>query len=355
LIHDPESILFAWGQDEEEGAMISANNDRIIKILNQIRNNNAIGAEYDFLLSYNKGLDCFGREITLDGKEYEFIAIDAPLLNHEEGRKTIISNRFLIDDQIQYQNKVVKDKMVAFSFQQYNSSCQCYTDAYFHIFIPTKNANDFEVYLLSKGKPIIPQIIPDEHFIVQEPKKCFDACTTIVKSFDSNAKISHNAWALATYNGTENIYIHEECYQMAINAMDKELESGHPVIVGVDYLGKSNTNNFDEGITDHWVVINGRGQNSDGVYYTYFEVASSQFKGTNQDLNRFVLTKDGYLEAINKTVNSRNEKPIITVIRLEPTSCACSRYNFIKADIPEDCGEFYNHKVNPKGTLIKIR
>lgn len=356
MIHNPEKILFSWAQDGSEGAMVSAkeNSERVVEIIDQIRNNNAIGAEYDFYLSYNEGLNYFGREITLDGKEYEFLAIYAPLLNHEEGRKAISSNRFLINDKILYQKEATKDKIVAFAFQQYTPSCQCYTDAYFHIFVPTEDADDFEMYLLSKSRPIIPQIIPEEHFIVQEPGKCFDACAAIVKSFDSNAVIAHNAWALATYNGTENIYIHQECYQMAIHAMDRELESGRPVIVGVDYRGKSNTNNFDNGITDHWVVINGRGQNSDGVYYTYFEVASED-QGACSERNRFVFTSDGYLEAINKTVNQRNMKPIVTVIRLKPTTCACSRYSFIDTDIPDSCGDFYNHQTEPKGTLIKIR
>lgn len=358
LIHNPESILFSWAQDEEEGEyrLAKENSERVVEIIDQIRNNNAIGSEYDFFLSYNESLNYFGRELTLGGKEYDFIAIQAPILNHEEGRKVIASNRFLIDDKLQYQNEILKDEIVAFAFQQYNPSCRCYTDAYFHIFVPVEDADDFRTYLFSKSRPIIDQLISDEYFEVQRPgRNCFQTCTAIVRSFDSTLVVSHNAWALATYNGTDDIFIHKECYQLAVHAMDRELERGRPVIVGVDYRGKSNIQNFDKGITDHWVIINGRGQNAQGVYYTYIEVAPSGFQGGDTESNRFVYTSEGYLEAINKTVNQRDFNPIITVIRLEPSSCACSRYSFVGSDIPDNCGDFYNHHLKPKGTLIELR
>lgn len=50
--------------------------------------------------------------------------------------------------------------------------------------------------------------------------------------------------------------------------IDAELEAGRPVVVGVSYR-KANYNA--DGITDHFVIIVGRGTDSDGPYYRYHQ------------------------------------------------------------------------------------
>jgi hypothetical protein len=199
----------------------------------------------------------------------------------------------------------------------------------------------------------IKSIIPASDFQTQETGECYKACVAIMKNFDSNYTEQYNLWALATKNGTtSNFYIHKECYEKAIVALNNLLENGNPVIVGVNYLDVGG--NFD-GVTNHWVVINGRGTDSKGVYYTYYEVAQSSDLGTSTERNRFYFTSDGYLEALNPTVNSKKYNPIVTVIRYEPNDCACDRNNFEVKIQKKKCGEIYNHTSSPNGTLIKIR
>jgi hypothetical protein len=201
-------------------------------------------------------------------------------------------------------------------------------------------------------KTAIEPIIPTDDFVSQGSGDCFATCKKIMSKYDPNYSVSYNLWALATTNGTSKTYIHKECYEKAIIALDNLLDGGKPVMVGVDY--KSGSSNFD-GITDHWVIITGRNNDDNGTYYTYFEVAQSDEKGTSTDQNRFYLNANGYLEGLNPTVNSAWYKPIVTVIRVEPNNCACDRNNYDNKEPKEMCGSIYNHRTSPKGTLIKIR
>jgi hypothetical protein len=223
----------------------------------------------------------------------------------------------------------------------------------FIITVADDQAADLEEYLFKPKKYPIQQIIPDNHFKTQPTGECYNACVDIIESYDKNYNVPWNLWALATTKGTKNIYVHKECYELAVKALDGLLEDRTPVIVGIDW--RDGTGNFDNGITDHWAVIVGRGNDEKGTYYTYFEVAQDKKNGVDLDNNKFYLTEQGYLEASNPTISRTGLKPIVTAIRYEPNKCACDRANFTKDTPPEECGDFYNHKKEPKGTLIKIR
>ncbi|MFT3738450.1 MAG: hypothetical protein QM786_06805 [Breznakibacter sp.] len=203
-----------------------------------------------------------------------------------------------------------------------------------------------------EDKTIILPLIPANAFETQAPGECYKACVAIMKNYDANYEEQSNMWALATTGANDGFYIHKECYEKAIKALDDLLEKGIPVIVGINYLDVGG--NFDS-VTNHWVIINGRGSDPKGVYYTYYEVAQTKELGISTDRNRFHFTSGGYLEGINPTVNSKKYKPIVTVIRCEPNDCACDRNNFKNETHKEECGGYYNHTSNPNGSLIKFR
>ena len=78
-----------------------------------------------------------------------------------------------------------------------------------------------------------------------------------------------------------------ENYQNAVDCIDRHLDSGKPIIVGVDYgTGSPNTDNT----TDHFVVIVGRGYDKEKgmYYYTFMETATDNSAiGCNEKNNRF--------------------------------------------------------------------
>jgi len=59
-----------------------------------------------------------------------------------------------------------------------------------------------------------------------------------------------------------------------VNKIDNELNQTppRPVIVGISYR-KQNGNEYNEGITDHFVLINGRGTDKNGTFYTFNDPA----------------------------------------------------------------------------------
>lgn len=79
-------------------------------------------------------------------------------------------------------------------------------------------------------------------------------------------------------------------YENAIRCIDEHLNANRPIIVGVDYIPGYEKN---EGTTDHFVVITGRGYDNatDEYYYTFMDNATSNAdKGCSND-NRFYYTE----------------------------------------------------------------
>lgn len=84
--------------------------------------------------------------------------------------------------------------------------------------------------------------------------------------------------------------------------IDEQLDSGRPVVVGVSHKGAYNGNV--DGITDHFVVVTGRGTDADGsTYYTFNDPATSHAsKGADTNVaNRFHLSDNGVLVSAGAT------------------------------------------------------
>jgi hypothetical protein len=215
-----------------------------------------------------------------------------------------------------------------------------------------------EAYFLLQEKVTL---VDPEHFKGITAKECIDACDSIlVRHYQELGKTytrPDESWSLATQDTvTDNIYIHKECYDKAINYLDEELGKGNPVMVGVDYKS-GHPGNYDN-ITDHWVVITARRTDEQGVYYTYMEVAHRDSKdislGTNTDKNRFYFDETGnYLVAIGPTVSSWGSVPIVTVIRGISNDNCCKRSSYIKSTKVDKDNRI--NKENADGTFIVIR
>jgi hypothetical protein len=121
-------------------------------------------------------------------------------------------------------------------------------------------------------------------------KNCLDLCKMILKKYGlSNFGSSANIFRLMyEKNGKLDYYGSnpKENYTQAIDCIDRHLEKGRPIIVGVNHtIGRG----INEGTTDHFVVIYGR-EYIDGRYaYFYYEVGKSNVThGYNDVENRFI-------------------------------------------------------------------
>ena len=91
------------------------------------------------------------------------------------------------------------------------------------------------------------------------------------------------------------------------------LESGQPVIVGVDY--KPGGPNPDR-ITDHFVVIAGYGQDSDGYFYfRFYDPGTSFFAKGTSPTNRFYIDEYGYM--VGETAYSPDRSYYVSQVRLK--------------------------------------
>ena len=121
-------------------------------------------------------------------------------------------------------------------------------------------------------------------------KNCLDLCKMILKKYGmSNFGASANIFRLMYEKNGELDYYGDnpkENYKQAIDCIDRHLENGRPIIVGVNHTIDRGIN---EGTTDHFVVIYGR-EYIDGRYaYFYYEVGKSNvMHGYNDVENRFI-------------------------------------------------------------------
>lgn len=120
---------------------------------------------------------------------------------------------------------------------------------------------------------------------------CLDLCKLILKKYgltsygsSSNVfKLMYEDKGVLKHYGT-NI---RENYKKAIECIDRHLEKGRPIIVGVNYILNRG---YNEGATDHFVVIYGKGYDNDvkKTFYVYYEVGKTDINEVyNEEKNRF--------------------------------------------------------------------
>lgn len=119
---------------------------------------------------------------------------------------------------------------------------------------------------------------------------CFDLCKRILKNYGiNNVGSSTNKYQLMCEENGELKYYGDnpsDNYKKAIECIDNHLNNGRPIIVGVNHtMGKT----INEGATDHFVVIYGKGSDNGNQFYTYYEVGKSSISASyDNENNRFV-------------------------------------------------------------------
>lgn len=150
---------------------------------------------------------------------------------------------------------------------------------------------------------------------------CLDLCKMILSNYgltsygsSSNVfKLMHEVNGKLQYYGNNP----QTNYKNAIECIDRHLENQRPIIVGVNHTINRNIN---EGTTDHFVVIYGRGYDDTikAPYYTYYEVGKGAIEnGFDDVLNRFY-----YIDDINPLFydqeSKRGDKARFDVIQVRP-------------------------------------
>lgn len=118
-----------------------------------------------------------------------------------------------------------------------------------------------------------------------------------------------SVYQLANENQTrDSLFLYKENSQKALDYIDKALEFGHPIMVGVNHTyGKT----INEGTTDHYVIIVGREYVNQELRYIFWDVGTSRGESTKW---YFVKQSDGSLFA-QDTYRSDKKSYTITQVR----------------------------------------
>lgn len=144
---------------------------------------------------------------------------------------------------------------------------------------------------------------------------CKKTCDDILIKTGLKATSLSNLYQTAIENKDHSkLIIDKEISKKAIQYLDKELEKGHPVQVGVDHdLGYKVNNNADHS-TDHFIIIIGRGYENNNLYYLFYDVGTSHKEKGANDKNRLFFNSVDY-SLVGKTVYNGNTYTV-TQIRI---------------------------------------
>jgi RHS repeat-associated protein len=138
-----------------------------------------------------------------------------------------------------------------------------------------------------------------------EKIQCFGACVKTCKEFGFVVK-DPNSYHDISHDGKGKNAI---SYAQAIDFINKEIEAGRPVVVGIDN-GDYNINNKNtNGIIDHWIVLMGKGQvGGYNSFLVYENVAGNHKEGTQMSLlkNHLQINPKEFLV---KTIFSKGKNP----------------------------------------------
>lgn len=155
------------------------------------------------------------------------------------------------------------------------------------------------------------QILPDvdlmneEYFVAFSTyNNCMSVCKAIMANYGVSPGSSANVYQLLferngvlEYYDTQN---YKTVYDNAIACINRHLDANRPIIVGVNH---TLSNAINEGTTDHWIVIAGRGYDTTEkkYYYTYMDTGRNNASGgCNTTENRLYYDSINYIFRDNK-------------------------------------------------------
>lgn len=109
-------------------------------------------------------------------------------------------------------------------------------------------------------------------------------------------------------------------YLNTIECIDKHLDANRPIIVGVNHTlnYRKNGKPINEGTTDHFIVITGRGSDENGAYYTFMDPATGKpSKGCTTD-NKLYDDADNCRLSGKTKATETEERKFYTVSQVRP-------------------------------------
>ena len=152
FIHEPEGGWHIF-EDVEEGEIVYPQNnlDEVLSVIEEIKQSIINGGALNYYLQFNKEIYAFAENVELGDKTYDYIMIDAPLTNYEEGKKEIASDRYDLGNvttkNIPYTDENVE--VIPIKFEKYVPMYDTYEDAYFHIHVKSEDVDSLIHYISS--------------------------------------------------------------------------------------------------------------------------------------------------------------------------------------------------------------
>ena len=119
------------------------------------------------------------------------------------------------------------------------------------------------------------ELMNEDNFVpYSQFKNCMKVCVAIMEKYGVDPESSAHVYQLLyEKNGVLSYYDRNNyaaIYKCAIACINRHLDSNRPIIVGVNH---SLNKGINEGVTDHWIVITGRGYDlgQKQYYYTYMD------------------------------------------------------------------------------------
>ena len=143
---------------------------------------------------------------------------------------------------------------------------------------------------------------------------CMQGCIRILANYGIRT-YSTSTIIMATEGKNGQLNIYRESYIDGVNAINRHINAGRPVIVGISRgwgIGVGNSNPA----TDHFVVITGRGidYNTGYYYYTYMETGTSNVdQGCDINDNRLYLNPD--IPVLEDASGMNGDKYRVTEVR----------------------------------------
>ncbi|MFO0322313.1 MAG: hypothetical protein ACK504_07795, partial [Bacteroidota bacterium] len=149
--------------------------------------------------------------------------------------------------------------------------------------------------------PVVNDILPNAAWLTQAPnwKACFTTCQKILSNNGVKNPAPRNlAIQMTTENFARNGLNISPTANQGLDAINQSLRNGAPIIVGVNHTFG---NGYNEGTTDHFVIINGSGHNQQGrLYYKFFDVGTERQKMGTSTMNRLYLQNNNTLSGVTQ-------------------------------------------------------
>ena len=148
--------------------------------------------------------------------------------------------------------------------------------------------------------PGINQVLANTAWRTQAPNwtTCLPTSQTILRNNGVNNPAPRNlAIQMTTENAGRNGLNIAETANQGLMAINQSLQNGIPIIVGVNHTFG---NNYNEGTTDHFIIIIGRGYVQGRLYYRFFDVGTQRANMGTSPMNRLFLQNNNTLNGITQ-------------------------------------------------------